>query len=116
MDTWRGVLGQKYLTGLRNPQRTTLEVTGVTSGCSDVRVAFVVDEAVRRVRTRVVITLGPREGGSGLLVAHDVSIEGVSLAETWRHRISRIYRGGGPPGVERQMSHLRARYGLGVTP
>jgi len=108
-DLRTGLRGRylRRLTGDRSPAGQWLEVVRADVACD---------------RGTVDFTLGPRGGRghndvtlrmvwTGLAWrAYDVTVDGVSLLETWRSRFRTLYKDGGVAAVDEHLRELAQRY------
>ncbi len=107
--TLEHVLRTRYLKGMDAPGRHRIAVQRSLVSCdqASVRVAITdVDRQTERVVDLDMIYRAPKWR------VFDVSLDGVSLVETWRSRFRRIYRDGGIAAVDEQLQLVARRYGL----
>ncbi len=125
---WTGILGnalrRRYLERLGSPIGVRLEMLSTQVDCDTVKVAFRLHNPRRKQPREVELKFfaevpGESQPGaeadaqpSGMLKwrAFDVTVDGVSLLETWRSRFRKVYAEGGVSGVEEQLRNLKERY------
>lgn len=98
----------KRLTSDGRPLEQRLDITQSDVACdrATVRVALASRQA-RRDPTDLVLRLRFTELGWR---AVDVSVDGVSLLETWKNRFRQVYRDGGVAAIDEHLRQLAARH------
>jgi ABC-type transporter MlaC component len=116
---------RRYLDRLGSPIGARLEIVSVRHDCDEARLRMVVHSARGRkksdVELRMVLDL-PRPAapsdpappdtdpfGSASWRAFDVSVDGVSLLETWKGRFRRIFADGGVAAIDEHLRNLGTR-------
>jgi ABC-type transporter MlaC component len=124
-------LRQRYLDRLGSPVGARIEVKSVRHQCDEARVAMVVHgPGGSRRKTDVELRLvvdpphpsmnevssgeqertRPEPFGPMSWRSFDVSVDGVSLLETWKSRFRRIYADGGVAAIDEHLRNLSNRY------
>jgi ABC-type transporter MlaC component len=114
-ESWREILREtlrrRYLKKLGSPLKARIEVRHVLLQCDHAKVALEITDRQGKhrqdVELELVVATGAEEPGWR---AYDVSVDGVSLLETWRSRFRRIYADGGVAAIDHHMRGLRERY------
>lgn len=101
------MLRNRYLRGFEGPTQNAIAVRRSDVSCHMATVRVALSQPGSR-ETRVVDVELSHDGGEWRVF--DVTLDGVSLARTWRSRFLRIYRDGGVAAVDAQMRILGERY------
>ena len=124
----------RYLDRLGSPIGARLEIVGVRHDCDEARVQMVVHSARGRDKSEVELRMvfDPRQAvepgdplepgrpsdpappvadafGPSSWKAFDVSVDGVSLLETWKGRFRRIFADGGVAAIDEHLRNLGTR-------
>lgn len=110
-DTLRETLQRRYLKRLGSPLLAEIEFGAVELRCDKARVAFTLRDRHDKKMDVVLDLAATVTDGAVTWAAFDVSVDGVSLLETWRSRFRRIYEEGGVAAVDYHMRGLRERFG-----
>ncbi|MEZ4267273.1 MAG: ABC transporter substrate-binding protein [Myxococcota bacterium] len=112
-DRWRQslqvLLERRYIERLQDPRHHRLEVGRAALSCDRASVVATLVRARDGAEKALAFRLVHRESGWG---AWDVSVDGVSLAATYRSRFARIQRDGGAAEVDRYLTETARRYGV----
>ncbi|MCB9729922.1 MAG: ABC transporter substrate-binding protein [Deltaproteobacteria bacterium] len=112
-DRWRQslrvLLEHRYIERLQDPRHHRLEVGRAALSCDRASVVATLIHVKDRSDKALAFRLIHRDTG---WAAWDVSVDGVSLAATYRSRFARIYRDGGASELDRYLADTARRYGL----
>jgi ABC-type transporter MlaC component len=112
-ERWRQslqvLLERRYIERLQDPRHHRLDVERAALSCDRASVVATLVRVRDGADKSLAFRLVHRERGWG---AWDVSVDGVSLAATYRSRFTRIYRDGGAAELDRYLSETARRYGL----
>lgn len=112
-DRWRQslqvLLERRYIERLQDPRHHRLEVGRAALSCDRASVVATLVRVRDGAEKALAFRLIHREQGWG---AWDVSVDGVSLAATYRSRFARILRDGGAAEVDRYLTQTARRYGV----
>jgi ABC-type transporter MlaC component len=112
-DRWRqslqALLERRYIERLQDPRHHRLEVGRAALSCDRASVVATLVRVRDGAEKALAFRLVHRERGWG---AWDVSVDGVSLAATYRSRFARIQRDGGVAELDRYLMQTARRYGV----
>lgn len=112
-DRWRQslqvLLERRYIERLQDPRHHRLEVGRAALSCERASVVATLVRVRDGAEKALAFRLIHRADG---WAAWDVSVDGVSLAATYRSRFARIQRDGGAAELDRYLTQTARRYGV----
>ena len=106
-STLQSLLQQRYVERIRDPRRHRLQILSTEVDCHQAKSRV----ALHRVghKTKNALEFHLRLSRQGWRV-YDVVLEGASLVNSWRSRLSRVHREEGHDGLDKQLHRLTRRY------
>ncbi len=108
-NTLRSLLQHRYVERIRDPRRHMLEILSTDVDCHVAKSRVALKTVGRKSQN--ILEFHLRLSRKGWRV-FDVVLEGASLVNSWRSRLSRVYREEGADGLDRQLHRLMGRYSV----
>ena len=108
-STLQSLLQHRYVERIRDPRRHRLKILSAEVDCHMAKVRVALQETGKK--NKHTLEFHMRLSSHGWRV-YDVVLEGASLVNSWRSRLSRVYREEGHDGLDKQLHRLMRRYGV----
>jgi ABC-type transporter MlaC component len=108
-NTLQSLLQHRYVERIRDPRRHLLEILSTDVKCRLAKSRVVLKNT--DAKSQSILEFHFRLSRKGWRV-FDVVLEGASLVNSWRSRLSRVYREEGHDGLDRQLHRLMRRHSI----
>ena len=110
-DAWKStlqsLLQHRYVERVKDPRRHRLQILSTEVNCHIAKSRVALERVGRKAKNTLEFHLSLSSQGWRV---YDVVLEGASLVNSWRSRLSRVYREEGHPGLDKQLHRLMRRY------
>ena len=110
-ESWKrtllSLLQHRYVERIKDPRRHRLQILSTEVDCHLAKSRVALERVGRKTKNILEFHLSLSHQGWRV---YDVVLEGASLVNSWRSRLSRVHREEGLPGLDRQLQRLMRRY------